>query len=149
METAEKTVSLVVVRETRRKTLVRQKDGHEYDVVDLLVKGSKGEFVASSYLDIGQVIETGKEKIFKIKKARTGNGWVIQEVKEKKAFSPGGFAPRPPEQAIHAAALIVAKDLLLAGKLDDPLNDPEEAILHAARSIASAMLSHHRSTTTR
>lgn len=136
--TENKTAKLTLTRLLSTKKLTRA-DGGSFNMHRVTAKSAKGEFDAVIFADDNvPPPELNVEKSYSITPSKKENEWVIRELRDKKPWSGGSTAKTG--QEIHAAALLCAKDLLLAGKVgtvDDMLRLSEE--------LATKLLRHHKS----
>lgn len=109
-----KEATLTIVREVSKKQLSRA-DGKAFVVHNLIARSEdKGrEFNCSMFLDIGEEPPIGEARPFQVTAGKREGEWVIKQTKRKS----GQVYQSRMSQEIHAAAMTVAKDLLIAGKI--------------------------------
>lgn len=129
----EKTVVLTLTKEVNKKS-ARRKDGKSFSIHNVIAKSDKTEFPAVMFLDDGETPPYGEPRSFKVKKAINGDEWVLTEVKPK-----GAFGPVRAGQEIHAASLMVAKDLFIAGKVTSV-----DGMIATMKKLSEETLAHWR-----
>lgn len=142
-EKVNKNIRATLLRETRRKPLTRKKDGHPFEVVNLVGKTDKGEFACYMYVDVGQVIPLNEERQYNIQTGQRGE-YEIKEITDAKKGFAGGYAAKAPGQEIHAAALQCATQIALSGKLNIGPGEIRSWILAQAKELATEMIAHNR-----
>lgn len=134
--TSTKEATLTIVREVSKKQLTRA-DGKAFVVHNLVAKSEdKGrEFNCSMFLDVGEEPPIGEARPYQVTAGKREGEWVIKQTKRKV----GPVYQSRMSQEIHAAAMIVAKDLLLAGRIKTV-----DEMIRLSQELATVMVSDWR-----
>lgn len=130
-------LTLTLVREVSKKQLTRA-DGKQFVVHNLIATSDKGkEFPCAMFLDVGEEPAVGETKQYILSSGKREGEWTIKLAKSKQA---GGVKYQPRMgQDIHAAAMRVAADLLIAGKIKTV-----EEMTRLSRELATTMITDWR-----
>ena len=127
-----KEATLTLVREVSKKQLKRA-DGKDFVVHNIVAKSDKGkEFNCAMFLDLGDEPAIGETRPYIVSAGKREGEWVIRELKQKQAG--GKYQPKM-GQDIHAAAMQVAANLLIAGKISSI-----EEMTRLSRELATTMI---------
>lgn len=136
MEATSKQATLTLIREVSKKQLTRS-DGKAFEVHNLVARSEKGnEFPCSMFTDLGEEPSIGETRPYQVSSGKREGEWVIRPIREQ--GKKGQYQSRL-GQEIHAASILAAKDLYLAGKVGTV-----DEMKQLAREIAKEVISDWR-----
>lgn len=131
-----KEATLTLLREISKKQLTRA-DGKAFVVHNLVARSEKGnEFPCSMFTDLGEDISIGETRQYQVSSGKREGEWVIRPIRDQQ--KKGQYQSRM-GQEIHAAAMQVAADLLIAGKISTV-----DEMIRLSQELATVMVSDWR-----